>query len=168
MEGFHPEGIVFMIQQGNGLADQGDGGFIEFSVEGDRPVPVHFPDGMEAEVIPQILWRFSDQMGVFEIPGKGRLLCAGVNRGMVLLVDPSPEGLIEFFERKPRRTGGQKLRAQGAEEAFDFSLSLRLIRGGMNQGNAQSGGGMTQQMGTEGGPIVDVELPGVASPILWT
>lgn len=37
MEGFHPEGLVFMIQKGNGLSDQRDGGLIDENQNLFRP-----------------------------------------------------------------------------------------------------------------------------------
>ena len=160
LEGLHSERFVFMIKECYGLSDQRDGGLIEFAAEGDRPVPVHFPARVDAEVIVEILRRLSNQMGVLEIPVEGSLPRAAVDCRMILFVKPFCKGIIELSKRKRCGTSWQKLHSYRPEEPLDLSLPLRLIGLGMNQGDAQCRRGMTQQVRSEGGSVVHVQLPG--------
>jgi len=77
-----------MMQQSDGLSDQANGSFIKPAAQGNRPVPIHFSDDVNAEVIMKILRRLPDQMGMFEIPGKRSLVCARVDGGMIFVIDP--------------------------------------------------------------------------------
>jgi len=160
LEGFHPEGLVFMIQEGDGLSDQRDGGLIEFASERDRPIPVHLPADVDAEVIVEIPRRLPKQMGMLEIPVDGGLPRAAVDRRMILFIKPFCKGFIELGKRKPCGTTRQKLHSYRPEEPFDLSPPLGLIGFGMNQGDTQCRRGMTQQVRSEGGSIVHIQLPG--------
>ncbi|OQC73216.1 MAG: hypothetical protein BWX44_01572 [Spirochaetes bacterium ADurb.Bin001] len=77
-----------MMQKGNGLPDQANGRFIKPAAQGNRSVPIHFPDDVDAEVIMEIRGRLPDQMGMFEIPGNRGLVRAGVDGGMIFLIKP--------------------------------------------------------------------------------
>ena len=83
---------------------------------------------------------------MFEIAVQRRLLGTGMDGDVILLVEPSVEGLIEFFQGKRLGTRAEKLGTQCAEKPFDFSSSLGLVGGGVNQGDAQGSGGVSQQM----------------------
>ena len=52
------------------------------------------------------------------------------------------------------------MHSKGFEEAFDFTFSLRAIRGAVNEGDAEGGGGVSELMGAEGGAIVEINLSG--------
>ena len=51
MKGFDSCRIALVIQEGDGLSDQWDRGFVEPAVERDGSIPIHLSGNPETEVI---------------------------------------------------------------------------------------------------------------------
>jgi len=51
MEGFHAEGIVLVVQGGDGPADQGDGGFVELAHGGGQTLPIVVGEAPSTQVL---------------------------------------------------------------------------------------------------------------------
>jgi hypothetical protein len=79
--------------------------------------------------------------------------------GLVIgLITPLFEPLVQVRQRQGGRKKGEKLHSQRFEKAFNFTFSFRAIRGAMDQGDAERGGGMSELVRTIGRPIVDVDF----------
>src|SRR5690606_33411506 len=85
-----------------------------------------------------------------------------VGRMMVLALDESPESgvdRIEAFEIIFREML-EELHAYCAKKAFDFPLSLRLIRASVDEGDTQPGAHQSEVLRAIHGPVIDVQALG--------
>ena len=76
---------------------------------------------------------------------------------MVVLLEPQPEGLIEFSKGDAFLHPGEKTLPDGPEEALDFSTRGTVIGFGMDEGDAGHGAASGQKFGGETGPVIDIE-----------
>jgi len=75
-------------------------------------------------------------MGIFfrGVKRSRGLVGGGMGASVVGRVDPSFQSIVDLFLVL---RGGKKLGAHGAGPAFTFSLSLRLVGAGLDQGHAR-------------------------------
>lgn len=119
---------------------------------------MHPPGGASSEGILHVFGRFSDEVDVFQVPGKRCLFGGGVDSLMIIALDPFPQSLVEALKAQSLWNGGEELGSQGLEPAFDFASSLRFKGAGMHPCYAQRGCDMCQVMGAEPGGVVHIEL----------
>ena len=81
---------------------------------------------------------------------------------MVVLLEPQPEGLIEFVKGDALLNPGEKTLPDGPEEALHFSARGAVIGFGMDEGDAGHGAASGQKLGGETGTVIDVESFGYA------
>jgi hypothetical protein len=96
---FDPLRIVFMIEEGDILFDQFDGGLIDSAVKGDGSVTVHFTAGTKAEEIQEVFRSGSQEVKVLGIPIPGGFFCRTMNGPMIGLITPLFEPFIEVGQR---------------------------------------------------------------------
>ncbi|MFM1945066.1 MAG: hypothetical protein RI897_4048 [Verrucomicrobiota bacterium] len=107
-----------------------------------------------------------------EVTDSGAIQCETVQRchfqnGMLLCVvvflDPVGELTVEGFERTEVQRAGEELVADGAEEAFDFSLGRAVAHGGVMEQAADAGADLDDFFGGVDGAVIDVEGLGNAT-----
>ena len=76
---------------------------------------------------------------------------------VIVLLEPQPEGLIEFVKGDALLESGEKTLPDGPEEALDFSARGTVIGFGMDEGDAGHGAASSQKLGGETGPVIDIE-----------
>ena len=93
-EDLHSGGIVIVIKKGDLFTDQGDRGFIEATIEGDRSILCNDSQGAFTEEIFEI---GGGGAKAFEVRGESlqrSLTRDGMACLMVALLDPTPEGAV--------------------------------------------------------------------------
>lgn len=154
-----------MVQKGDHRADQVDRCFVEPAVERDGPVPIDSPLHPVSEVIIQVLGSLPEQVGMFTVPVQRALPGTGMDVLVVLGIEPFPESFVQLLKAHPVGTAAQELLPYRPEEPLDFPPALRLVRFGVDEGDAQGGCGMPELMGEEGGAIIHIELSGQPTPL---
>ena len=76
---------------------------------------------------------------------------------MVFVLEPQPEGFIEFSKCDAFLHPGQKTLPDGPEEALDFPARGTVIGFGMDEGDAGHSAASGQKLGGETGPVIDIE-----------
>ena len=94
----------------------------------------------------------------------GEALQGGLTGGSMraLVIDggePVVEPVVELLEGVCLE-GGEKLSADRVEESLHFATALGFEGFGVHQGNAKRGGDFVEELGAEGGTVVDVKSPG--------
>ena len=76
---------------------------------------------------------------------------------MVVLLEPQPEGLVEFVKGDAFLHPGEKTLPDGPEEALDFPARGTVIGFGVDERDAGHGAASGQEFGGETGPVIDIE-----------
>ena len=141
---------------------------VESAVEADGAVFHDAALGLEEEEVVEV----EMGVGVAHVLACERPLVEGgasveaaVGGVVVLALDPGPQGAVERLQALGGCGGevGEHRGAQGAEEAFDFSLPRGLIGTGVDKRDAELGAHECELLGAVARPVVDVE-PSRESP----
>ena len=132
---------VGVIAHGDGAADQQRIDFVEAAVKADGAVVDDAALGLEQEQVVEV----AGGIDVAHVLGAARPLLqrgvavqAAMGGEVVFAFEVGPQAPVEGVETGAvgRRQGGEQLGAQGAEEAFDLALALRLIGAPWGSGQA--------------------------------
>jgi len=130
-------------------------------VERNGAILLHLPQRLEQEQLVEldigvrIAHRVRRHRPALE---RGGVLEPTVRCVVILALEPAAEAAVQ--RREARRVFGRKapdqLRADGAEEAFDFTLPLRTSRLGVDQRDAELGADEREVVGAVVRSVVDV------------
>jgi hypothetical protein len=153
---FDSLGILFMIEEIDIFFDQFHGSLIDSAVKGDGSVAVDFSSGPGTEEVGEISGSGPQEVEVPSVTIPRRFFGGAMDGSMIGLITP----LFEPFVEVSQREGGNKLYAKGFEISLDFSLPFGTIRGAVDEGDPQRGGGVSELVRAEGGAIVEIDLSG--------
>jgi hypothetical protein len=97
-EDFDPLRIVFVIEEVDIFFDQFDGGFIDFTVQGDGSIAIHFSAGPDAEEVPEIFGSGPQEVEVLGVTIPGGFFGRAMDGSMIGLVTPLFEPFVEFCQ----------------------------------------------------------------------
>ena len=106
---FDPLGIVWVIKEMDIFSDEFHRGFINFSVQRDGSVSVHFPSGPGAEKVGEILGSGPQEVKVLGVTIPRGFLGGAMDGSMVGLITPLLKPFIQVGQRQGRRKKGEKL-----------------------------------------------------------
>ena len=81
---------------------------------------------------------------------------------MVVILEPEPEGLIEFVKGDAFLNPGEKTIPDRPEKSFHLSARGAVVGLGMDKGDAGQGAASSEKFGGEAGSVIDVESFGDA------
>lgn len=148
-----------MEKQGDVLSNKGDRGLIKSSPERDGAVVGNPSSGALAEIIFKVSGGRSDAFHMI-----GEALQGGLTGGSMraLVIDggePVVELVVKFLQGVSLE-GGEKLSADRLKESLHFATALGFEGFGVHQGNTKGCGDFVEELGAEGGTVVDVKFPG--------
>ena len=106
---FDSLGILFVIEEIVILFDQFDGGLIDFAVQGDGSVSIHFSSGTDAEEIRKISGDWPEEVEVPSVTIPRRFFGGPMEGSMIGLITPLFKPLVQVRQREGRRKKGKKL-----------------------------------------------------------
>ena len=156
---------VWVVTQGDGLADEHGVDLVEPTVEAQRAVLHDAALGLEEEEVVEVC----AGVGVAHVRAcEGPLVEGGapveaaMGGEVVLALDPGPQGAVQRLKALGGLGGeaGEPGGAKGAEEALDFSLSGGLVGAGVDERDAELCAHQGELLGAVVGAVVDEQSHG--------
>ena len=150
-------GIIHRMTELDFLADIGGRHFIESALEADSGVIIDHPLVTDEEDL--IQFGLGEPADLY--PRDRGLVAvhrafsdAAMKFVVVILLEPEPEGLVEFGQADAFLDTGQEAVPHGSKKSFYFSTGGTVVGFGVDQGDAGQGAAFGQQVRGKGGAVI--------------
>ena len=150
-------GIIHRMTELDLLTDIGGRNFIESALEADGGVIIDHPLVTDEEDLIQFglgepADLYPSHRGLVAV--HGAFPEAAMELVVVILLEPEPEGLVEFGQADAFLDTGQEAVPHGSKKSFHFSTGGTVVRLGVDQGDAGQGAAFGQEVRGKGRAVI--------------